>query len=106
MLVLAILLGHERAGALLRPALVLLLALNLIPLGLLVRNLRPALCRVYTPRQQGRLAALCVGVGTLVPLALLLAGESLLLVLPAVLFLLLGSLALRFVIVRLPHAAS
>jgi hypothetical protein len=45
-------------------------------------------------------------VGTLVPLALLLAGGSRLPVLAAVLFLLLGSLALRFVIVRLPHASS
>jgi hypothetical protein len=106
MLVLAALLGQERAGALLCPALVLLLVLNLVPLGLVVGNLRPALSRVYTPRQLGRLAALGVGVGTLVPLALLLAGGSRLLVLAAVLFLLLGSLALRFGIVRLPHASS
>jgi Ni/Fe-hydrogenase subunit HybB-like protein len=102
MLVLATLLGQDRAGALLRPALVLLLVLNLLPLCLVVRNLRPALSRAYTPGQLGRLAALCVGVGTLVPLALLLAGGSPL----PVLFLLLGSLALRFVIVRLPHASS
>src|SRR5262245_24142892 len=71
-LVLATLLGQERAAALLRPALVLLLVLNLVPLGLVVRNLRPALSRAYTPRQLGRLAAFGVGVGTLVPLALLL----------------------------------
>jgi Ni/Fe-hydrogenase subunit HybB-like protein len=106
MLVLAALLGQEAAVAALRPALVLLLVLNLIPLGLLVRDLRPTLSRVYTPRQLARLAAVCVGVGTLVPLALLLAGGSLLPVLTAVLFLLLGSLAVRFVIVRLPHACS
>jgi hypothetical protein len=106
MLVLAALLGQERAVALLRPALVLLLVLNLVPLGLLVRNFRPALSRTYTPRQLGRLAALGVGVGTLVPLALLLAGGGLLLVLAAVLPLLLASLAARLVIVRLPHASS
>ena len=106
MLVLAALLGQERAGALLRPALVLLLVINLVPLGLVVGSLRPALSRVYTPRQRGRLAALGVGVGTLIPLALLLAGGGLLPVLGAVPFLLLGSLALRFVIVRLPHASS
>src|SRR5919197_5939103 len=41
MLALAALLGQEKAGALLRPALVLLLVLNLVPLGLLVRDLRP-----------------------------------------------------------------
>jgi hypothetical protein len=106
MLALAALLGQERAGALLRPALALLLALNLIPLGLLVRGLRPALSRACTPSQLGRLAALCVGVGTLAPLALLLAGGGRLTVLAAVLLLLVGSLALRFVIVRLPHASS
>jgi hypothetical protein len=106
MLALAAFLGHERAGDLLRPALVLLLVLNMVPLGLVARDLRPTLSRAYTPRQLGRLAALGVGVGTVVPLALLLAGGSLLLVLAAVLFLLMGSLALRFAIVRLPHACS
>jgi len=105
MLVLAALLGQERASALLRPSLVLLLVLNLVPLCLVVLNLRRALSRAYTPRQLGRLAALCVGVGTLVPLAVLLAGGSCLPVLAAVLFLLLGSLAVRLVIIRLPHAA-
>jgi hypothetical protein len=106
LLILAALREQERAGALLRPALVLLLLLNLVLLGLVVGNLLPALSRAYTRRQLGRLAALGVGVGTLLPLVLLLAGGSRLHVLAAGLFLLLGSLALRFVIVRLPHAAS
>jgi Ni/Fe-hydrogenase subunit HybB-like protein len=106
MLVLAMLLGQERAGAILQPALVLLLLLNVVPLYLVVTNLRPALSRIYTPGQLGRLAALCIGGGTLAPLALLLAGESPLPVLAAVLLLLLGSLAMRFVIVRLPHASA
>jgi hypothetical protein len=106
LLILAALREQERAGALLRPALVLLLLLNLVLLGLVIGNLRPALSRAYTCRQLGRLAALGVGMGTLLPLALLLAGGSRLYVLAAGLFLLLGSLALRFVIVRLPHAAS
>ena len=106
MLVLAAILGQERAVAHLRPALVLLLLLNLVPLGLVVRDLRPALSRVCTPGQLGRLAALGVGVGTLVPLVLLLAGGSRFPVLDAVLFLLLGSLALRFSIVRLPHTSQ
>ena len=103
MLVLAVLLGQERAGALLRPALVLLLALNLIPLCLVVADLRPALSRVYTAGQLGHLAALAIGGGTLVPLVLLLLGGSPLVVFAALLFLLLGSLTVRFVIVRLPH---
>jgi Ni/Fe-hydrogenase subunit HybB-like protein len=106
LLVLATLLGQERAGALLRPALVLLIVLNVVPLGLVVKDLRPALSRAYTPGQLGRLAALCVGVGTLAPLALLLAGGGRLPVLAAALLLLAGSLAARFVIVRVPHASG
>jgi hypothetical protein len=104
MLVLAALLGQEKAGALLRPALELLLVLNLIPLGLVIRNLFPTLSRICTPGQLGLLAALGVGVGTLVPLALLTVGGSCLHVLAAGLLLLLGTMTLRFVIVRLPHA--
>jgi hypothetical protein len=85
---------------------VLLLVLNVVPLGLVVAVLGPALSRIYTRRQLYRLAALCVGGGTLVPLRLLLVGGSPLLVLAAGLFLLSGSLAIRFVIVRVPHASA
>jgi hypothetical protein len=106
MLVLAAPLGQEGAVAVLRPAVVLLLALNLIPLCLLAHNFRPTLSRVYTRRQLVCLAAVGIGGGTLVPLALLLAVGSLLPVLAAALFLLLGSLAWRFVIVHLPHMVS
>ncbi len=41
MLVLAVLLGQERAGSLLHPALVLLLVFNLIPLGLVMKDSEP-----------------------------------------------------------------
>jgi hypothetical protein len=102
MLALAVLLEHERASAVLHAALVVLLLLNLAPLGLVVRNLRPTLSRIYTPGQLGRLGALGVGVGTVIPLALLLAGGSHFFVLAAVLCLLLGSLAMRFAILGLP----
>jgi len=105
MLALSVLLRQESATPILRLALALLLVLNVVPLSLLVANLRPALVRIYTPRQLARLAALCIGGGILVPLGLLLAGLSPLLLLLAVLLLLLGSLALRFLIVRLPHAS-
>src|SRR5437016_6936618 len=47
-LALAVLTGQERAAAILRPALGLLLVLNAVPLGLLLANLRPALARIYT----------------------------------------------------------
>jgi hypothetical protein len=105
LLVLSILMGQQRAGTVLRPALVQLLVLTVVALCLLVADLRPALSRIHTRRQLGRLAALCVGAGTLVPLGLLLAGGRALAVLAAVL-LLLGSLAMRFLIVRLPHASA
>jgi len=104
MLLLAALFGQERASALLRPALLFLLVLNLFPLGLLVRNLLSALSRVYTPGQLGRLGALCIGLGTLVPLALLYAGASLQSILVSMTALLVGSFASRFAIVRLPRA--
>jgi hypothetical protein len=106
MLVLATFLREERAGAILRAALMLLLVLNVVPLCLLVADLRPALSRIYKRSQLGRLAVGCVGGGTLLPLGLLLAGGGPLPVLAAVLLLLLGGLAVRFVIVRLPHAAA
>lgn len=103
MLALSVLLGQTSATGILRPALVLLLALNLIPLCLVLADLRPALWRIYTAGQLGRLAALGIGGGTLLPLALLLLGDSPLAVIAALVFLLLGSLTERFVIVRLPH---
>jgi Ni/Fe-hydrogenase subunit HybB-like protein len=106
LLYLAVLLGEERARSVLRPALGLLLVLNVVPLGLVIANLRRELSRVYTPRQLGHLAALCIGGGTVLPLLLLLAGESLFLVLPAVLFVLLASLAIRFLIISLPHTST
>src|SRR5262249_52383892 len=51
LLVLAVLLGQARAAAILHTALVLLLVLNVVPLCLLVRDLRPRLSRVRTRRR-------------------------------------------------------
>ena len=103
---LAALLGHDRAGAVLRPALVVLLVLNLVPLCLVFADLRPTLSRIYTRSGLYRLAAVCVVGGTLAPLALLLVGGGPLPELAAVLLLLAGSLAVRFVIIRVPHAIA
>jgi hypothetical protein len=104
MLVLSILMGQERAIAVLRPALALLLVLNLVPLALLVAALRPALSRKYAPGQLRWLGTLALAGGALVPLCLLVAGGAFL-SLAAVLFLFLGSLLIRFVIVYLPQLA-
>jgi hypothetical protein len=106
LLALSVLLGQASAAATLRIALWLLLVLNVIPLGLLVVNLRPVLTRMYTREQLWRVGLLTLGGGTLIPLGLLLVGGSPPLMLGAGTFLLLGSLVVRFLIIRIPHAQS
>ena len=103
-LALAVLMGQERAAAVLRPALGLLLVLNLIPLGLLLANLRPVLARTHTRGQLWRAGLLSIGGGTLIPLCLVIVGGGPALMLAAGTFVLLGSLVIRFLIVRIPHA--
>ena len=106
MLVLSILMKSEPAAAILRPALGLLLALNLIPLCLLLGDLRTTLSRIYTRRELFGVGALSLGGGLLIPLFLLFVGGSLLFTLSAVMFILLGSLVIRFVIIKLPHDSA
>src|SRR5438270_3028781 len=105
MLVLSIVMGQERAAALLRPALELLLLLNLVGLGLLLVDVRAALPRAYTPRALVRLGVLGPGGGFLVPLCLIIIGSPLLM-LGGVLLLVLGALLIRFEIVYLPHVLA
>jgi Ni/Fe-hydrogenase subunit HybB-like protein len=104
MLALSVLMGQESAAALLRIALGVLLVVNVIPLGLLVANLGPVLARIYTRGQLWRVGMLTIGGGTLIPLCLVLIGDSPSLMLGAATLLLLGSLVIRFLIVRIPHA--
>ena len=105
MLALSILMGQESAVVTLRTALGLLLVLNVIPLGLLVVNLRPVLSRIYTREQLWRVGMLTLGGGILIPLSLVAVGNSSPLMLGAGVFLLLGSLVIRYLIVRIPHAS-
>jgi Polysulphide reductase, NrfD len=105
MLALSVLMGQERAVATLRIALGVLLVLNVIPLGLLLANLRPVLARNYSREQLWRVGMLTIGGGTLIPLCLVFARGSPPLMLGAVVLLLLGSLVIRFQIVRIPHAS-
>jgi len=105
MLALSVLMGQEGAAATLRTALGLLLVLNVIPLGLLLANLRPVLARVYTREQLWRVGVLTLGGGTLIPLGLVFVGGSPPLMLGAAVSLLLGSLVIRFLIVRIPQAS-
>jgi hypothetical protein len=97
--------GQEEAAATLRIALGPLLVLNAIALGLLVADLRPALARLYTRGQLWRLGLLTFGGGTLLPLGLVFVGNAPPLMLAAGTFILLASLAIRFLIIKIPHAS-
>src|ERR1700735_2210592 len=72
LLVLSALLGQTQATAILRIAFIVLLVLNVIPLGLLFRNLQPPHVRLYSREQLWRVGALLFAAGTLIPLALTL----------------------------------
>src|SRR5262244_2391796 len=106
MLSLSAVMGEERAAAGLRLALGILVMVNLIPLGLLAGDVRSALGRVYSPREQAGLAAVCLVGGTLLPLFLLVAGKAPGVLVAAALCIALAGLAVRFAIVRLPHASA
>ncbi len=106
MLALAIFMGQERAVDILRPALLLLILFNYLPLGLLFTNFQAELFRIYRERKVLGMEALYVIGGTMIPLVLLIVARSSLAILAAVLILLAGNLMIRFVIVRLPHDAT
>src|SRR6202046_4016890 len=72
LLVLSALMGQTQATAILRVAFIVLLVLNVIPLGLLFRNLQPPHVRLYSREQLWRVGALLFAAGTLIPLALTL----------------------------------
>jgi Ni/Fe-hydrogenase subunit HybB-like protein len=105
LLVLSALMGQTQATAILRVAFIILLVLNVIPLGLLFRNLQPTHVRLYTREQLWRVGALLFAAGTLMPLALTLLNGALLCLLGALIFLLLASWGIRFVYVKIPHTA-
>ncbi len=106
MLALSVLMGQQSAAAVLRTALGLLLVLYLIPLGLLLADLHPVLARIYTRVQLWRVGLLTLGGGTLIPLCLVFVGGGPPLMLGAVLCIFLGSLVIRFLIVRIPRASA
>jgi Ni/Fe-hydrogenase subunit HybB-like protein len=104
LLVLSALTGQTQASAILRTAFIVLLVLNVIPLGLLFANLQPTHARLYSRGQQWRLGLL-IASGTLIPLGLVLLNGSLLFILVAVIFLLSESWVIRFVYVKIPHTS-
>jgi hypothetical protein len=97
----AVLLGEARATSILRSALLVLLVLNAFVLVLLIANLRPVLVGAFTGRLW-RIGLGIIGGGILLPWCLLLIGGPASLLI-AVLLILLGSLAIRFVIITIPH---
>jgi Ni/Fe-hydrogenase subunit HybB-like protein len=105
LLVVSVVMGQADAVAALRIAFIALLAINVIPLGLLFANLYPTLARLFNREQLWRTAVLTFAAGTLVPLALMLIGDGPRLVFGAVISLLLGSLVIRFVYVKIPHTS-
>jgi hypothetical protein len=105
LLVLSALLGQTQATGILRTAFIVLLLLNVIPLGLLFANLQPTHARLYTRAQQWRVGVLIFAAGTLIPLGLALLNGGLLFLFGSVISLLLASWAIRFVYVKIPHTS-
>src|SRR5271156_7242133 len=64
LLVLSAVMGQTQATAILRTAFIVLLVLNVIPLGLLFADLRPTHAQLYTREQQWRVGVL-IAAGTL-----------------------------------------
>jgi hypothetical protein len=104
LLLLSSVMGQTHATAILRTAFIVLLVLNLIPVGLLVANLQPTHARLYTRGQQWRTGILIFAVGTLIPLVLTLF-NGILSLFGAVIFLLFASWLIRFVYVKIPHTS-
>ena len=104
LLVLSAVMGQTQAIAILRTAFIVLLVLNVIPLGLLFANLRSAHAQLYTREQQWRVGAL-IAAGALIPLGLMLFRGDLLFISIAVIFLLSESWLVRFVFVKIPHTS-
>jgi hypothetical protein len=103
-LILSALMGQTQAIAILRTAFIVLLVLNVIPLGLLFGNLRPAHALLYTRGQQWRVGLL-IAAGTLIPFGLMLLNGGLVFILAAVIFLLAQSWLIRSVYVKIPHTS-
>ena len=104
LVILSALMGQTQATGILRPAFIVLLVLNVIPLGLLFANLRPTHAQLYTREQQWRVGVL-IAAGTVIPLGLMLLNGGLPFILVAVIFLLAESWLIRFVYVKIPHTS-
>jgi hypothetical protein len=105
LLVLSILMGQDRAVAVLRTVVALLLVLNVVVLVLLLLDVRVALSRAYSRAARLRLGAVTLGGEVLLPLCLLAVGGRVPM-LAAVVLLVLGALLTRHEIVSFPHVVG
>jgi hypothetical protein len=105
LLAVSVLTGHARAAAALRAVAAVLLVLNVIATGLLFMELRETLCRIYRDQEVYLVLLITFVGGTLFPLILLLVGAGAGSSLGAVSLIVLGSLALRFLFIKIPHAS-
>jgi Ni/Fe-hydrogenase subunit HybB-like protein len=104
-LLLAVAKGRPEIVVPLRTALQILLLLNVVALGLLLRDIRAPLTRARGPRVLAVIGGLVLLAGILAPLGLLLVDRPLPMA-AALLLILLGALAVRHEMTRLPHALA
>jgi hypothetical protein len=105
LLAISVLTGHSRAAAALRTVAAVLVVLNLIPTGFVFLEIRETLARIYSDQQIYRALVFTVVGGTLVPVVLLLAGDSAPWRLGAVSLIVLGGFAVRSLFIKIPHAS-
>ena len=103
LLFLSVLMDRTQSTGILRIAFIVLLVLNVIPLGLLFANLQPTHARLHTREQQWRVAIVIFSTGLLIPATLTLLNSSPLFILGALIFLLFENWLVRFVYVKIPH---
>jgi hypothetical protein len=105
LIVVAHLMGQPRAAEVLRPALALLLVVQVVPLAFLWAELWPVLRRAFTPGQQF-VGITVVGAGSLLlPLCLVIVTDRPAWQLTAAVLVLLGGLAARYLL-QIPHRST
>ena len=94
-----------QSTAILPIAFVVMLVLNVIPLGLLFANLKPTHARLYTREQQWRVGVFMIAAATPIPLGLMVVSGGLPFIFGVVIFLLTGTWVIRFVYVKISHTS-
>ncbi|OWK42932.1 NrfD/PsrC family molybdoenzyme membrane anchor subunit [Fimbriiglobus ruber] len=103
LLIIATWAGYGEAEALLRVGLGVLLVFGLLPLGLLMAELKPTLMHKLTATERGQNTLLVIGGGVILPLIMLLLLRDRYSMTFAALFVLMGAWVVRHVVVMLPQ---